>query len=91
MIPDPSDAYFRDTLKLYGVDYQQYSLIWKSQDGKCAICHQVSSERLQVDHCHRTNRVRGLLCRTCNVFLGFLDKFEELMPRIQEYLKCPQE
>ena len=43
------------------------------QNGCCAICNRHESEfetALAVDHCHLTNKVRGLLCKDCNFFLG---------------------
>lgn len=39
---------------------------------KCAICKKLSSEfkkRLSVDHNHKSNKIRGLLCYRCNKFL----------------------
>jgi len=36
----------------------------------CMICG--SAKNICIDHCHDTNAVRGLLCRSCNLGLGLL-------------------
>jgi len=43
------------------------------QRGRCAICRRREAEAgtFVVDHCHGTGRVRGLLCNSCNVGIGF--------------------
>ena len=40
--------------------------LFEAQNGRCAICNGTRRQRLSVDHCHKTGRVRGLLCRMCN-------------------------
>ena len=76
----------RCRLKKFGMDESKYNEIFKSQKGKCAICGAKPDTRwkmLAVDHCHRTKKVRGLLCMTCNTMLGRLEKrFDKVM----EYL-----
>jgi hypothetical protein len=52
--------------KTYGLDASEYAALLAAQDGRCAICRQARSYRLNVDHCHVTGAVRGLLCRLCN-------------------------
>jgi hypothetical protein len=42
-----------------------------AQAGRCAICPREG--RLCIDHCHTRNRLRGLLCRKCNLGLGHFD------------------
>lgn len=56
------------------------------QNNKCAICGQ-SEKRLVVDHCHKTNRFRGLLCDDCNHGLGNFKDKEELFLEAIKYLK----
>jgi len=52
---------------------------------ECVICG--STEKLVVDHCHITNKVRGMLCNHCNRGLGhFKDNIESLEKAIK-YLK----
>lgn len=54
---------------------------FESQGGRCAICKQPSEKSLHLDHCHETQRLRGLLCRDCNLGLGF---FKDDPKRLQE-------
>ncbi|MFD5069164.1 endonuclease VII domain-containing protein [Streptomyces sp. NPDC058369] len=50
----------------YGLKPGEYDYLFQAQDGRCAICGGTRRQRLSVDHCHKTGRVRGLLCRMCN-------------------------
>lgn len=51
----------------YGIPLDEYEQLMR--EGKCAICG--STERLRIDHCHVSDRVRGVLCDSCNKGLGF--------------------
>jgi hypothetical protein len=55
----------------YGVTPEDYQRMVKEQDGCCAMCKRYFGEALRVDHCHKTGRVRRLLCHGCNVGFGF--------------------
>lgn len=56
----------------YGITLQDYERMLDEQGGCCAICRRPPREgaTLHVDHEHDTERVRGLLCFTCNNALG---------------------
>ena len=75
-----SDAAYREQHararlgKIYGLSAEQHRQLLDEQDGVCAICRQSSRRALCVDHCHATQRVRGLLCDKCNTALGLLDE-----------------
>ena len=51
----------------YGITLDEYEQLM--HEGKCAICG--NTERLRIDHCHVSERVRGVLCDSCNKGLGF--------------------
>lgn len=77
--------------KRYGMSREQYEALLEKQGGKCAICRSPSPGRKAiffcVDHCHETGKVRGLLCKRCNMGLGyFLDK-TKLLRRAIKYLE----
>lgn len=68
----------------------QIFLIRDDQAGMCGICRNFlskDSRYVVVDHCHETNRIRGLLYIACNTGLGmFKDRISNLQLAI-EYLQ----
>ena len=62
-------------LNKYGLNLDEWKAIRSKQDGKCAICSAVLSDKpsrnTHVDHDHDTGEVRGLLCGKCNAGLGY--------------------
>lgn len=54
----------------YGLSVEEYKRIAARQNWLCAICEE--RKPLCVDHDHETNKIRGLLCRTCNSAIGLL-------------------
>lgn len=69
----------------YGIDHDGYAELYRSQGGLCALCKEYAA--VDVDHCHQTGRVRGLLCRSCNVGLGQFGDSVEALERAISYLK----
>lgn len=70
----------------YGISNEQFSEMFKRQNGRCAICKKKSIKQLCVDHDHNTGIVRGLLCHKCNIGLGWLDWSNDYLDEISVYL-----
>lgn len=87
----------RNNLKhKYGITPAEYSKRLKVQGGRCLICRRKESildyrtnkpQRLSVDHCHDTNKIRGLLCSKCNTGLGKFGHDPALLSQAINYLK----
>lgn len=73
---------------LYGLTPTEVQHLIDNQNGKCAICNtpfiELPPRRTCVDHCHETGEIRGMLCSSCNLKLGWLERNTE---RINAYLK----
>ncbi|MGW1673274.1 endonuclease VII domain-containing protein [Streptomyces sp. NPDC002324] len=73
----------------YGLSAEDYQRLFEAQGGKCAICLETRKTNLAVDHCHKTEAVRGLLCARCNSQLlarGARDR-PEVLRRAADYLE----
>jgi len=76
----------------YDLTVDGYDLMVKEQSGLCKICKQPGHTNkrqkypLYVDHNHKTNKVRGLLCATCNTMLGYLENTPHVIEAMQQYL-----
>ncbi len=84
----------RRYLKLYGITLEQYNAMEISQNKLCKICGNPQSQKkngeimfLHVDHCHKTGKIRDLLCNRCNVGLAFFYESEKVLLEAVEYLK----
>ena len=78
--------------KQYGITMDEFNKLLELQGGGCAICGKpVSSlrRRMNIDHCHETNKVRGILCSGCNTGLGHLGDNIEGLKRAMDYLLNP--
>jgi len=78
------NAYSARLKREYGITTGQYNEMLEEQEGKCAICYR--TRKLVVDHCHKTRKVRSLVCRPCNLGLGAFEDNNELLLQATEYL-----
>lgn len=75
----------------YGVTQEIFEALLAAQSYQCAICAvQLTSDRFslrpQIDHCHATGKVRGILCSKCNTALGSFGDQEEILLKAVQYL-----
>lgn len=70
-----------------GLTREKYFAALEDQDWACAICGKVPQRiKLDVDHCHKTMKFRGMLCKGCNTALGKFGDSPELLQRAAKYL-----
>lgn len=81
----PMTVYLRPEDRFKGKTYELKISLWMemliNQNGLCFLCDKQMTGTMepQVDHCHETGKIRGLLCWECNVALG---TYEKLLIRI---------
>ena len=78
-------------MRQYGIDTNVYNQILESQNYACAICGSNETggrgkKHFSVDHCHTTKKVRGLLCKSCNIMLGEAKDNTRILSKAIEYL-----
>jgi len=76
----------------YGITLEEYEQMLKNQNQCCKICKSKKPgrkgvKRFAVDHCHKTNKVRGLLCMSCNTAIGLLNENPVLFDAAKQYLE----
>lgn len=81
--------------KHYGITHQYFLELAKQQENKCKICNSTLSfnkektnDRAVLDHCHVSNKIRGILCNNCNTSLG---KFKDDINILQSAIRYLQE
>ena len=86
------DWYFRTK---YGLELEDIQQMWEERGGKCDLCECVKPaphhegpayHKLVIDHCHDTERIRGMLCYKCNTALGQLGDTAEAIDRVLNYV-----
>lgn len=74
----------------YGITYEERDRMIDEQGCRCAICRNLFSQdaagRPEVDHCHTSEQVRGILCHACNVLLGAAKDNIETLKKAIDYL-----
>ncbi len=75
--------------KEFNLTEQEYNTIFIKQNYSCAICKTTAPTgyNWHVDHCHTTNKVRGILCSRCNQGLGLFRDNTTYLLSAKEYLE----
>lgn len=76
----------------YGITEKEYYAIVGSQNSLCPVCSKSLNgyKVAHIDHCHKTNKIRGILCRDCNIIIGNAKDSPEILRRMANYLKKHQ-
>ena len=77
------DAKFQ---RKYGLTLTEYDLLWEKQGRKCYVCW-ATDRTFHLDHCHKTNKVRGILCSQCNHAIGLFQDNPNHMRRAADYVE----
>lgn len=89
------DRVLNSRMKKFGLTAARYHVLLDAQGGVCAICGSVEAKgrgRMHVDHCHDAEErlgvmvVRGLLCNTCNLGVGYFKNDIGLLFKAAAYL-----
>jgi len=75
---------------LYKITQEEWKAIFQRQRGCCAICGKSQDKlgyKLQIDYDHNTGKVRGLLCRKCNMGIGMFGEDVENINKAMRYLE----
>ena len=73
--------------KEFGLSIIEYNSLLRDQDSKCAICGNPFIKTPNIDHNHETGKIRGLLCRDCNLGIGYFGDNLMLIKKAINYLK----
>ncbi len=84
-------ASYRHRIKSYGLSEEDYLSLLSACNSVCSICQVPTDNTLHIDHCHKTGKVRGLLCTTCNTCLGLARDNPDLLHKMISYLEIHNE
>ena len=90
-----ADFHYR---KKYGLSTAQVIQMHEERDYKCDICNgnqpprkvgktSYISDTMAIDHCHKSGKIRGLLCHVCNTFLGAVKDDTRILKKMINYLE----
>ena len=75
---------------VYGITPEDYWKMLKDQNFSCKVCNSHMSNHakgLHIDHNHETGKVRGLLCKGCNIALGEIKENKDTLAKLITYLE----
>lgn len=83
----------RRRMQVWGITQAQFEALFEAQGKLCACCERdlsnEESKKVHIDHCHKTGRIRAIVCANCNYMLGLIESpwWQERFQKAKEYLK----
>jgi Recombination endonuclease VII len=79
----------RHLLYRYGITLEEKGKMVQAQNNYCLICKNPfkNSKDIHVDHCHETDKIRGVLCHSCNTGIGHFRDSPKLLQRAIHYIE----
>jgi hypothetical protein len=79
----------RQRMRRHGISKAMFDALSEKQGGVCAICGKAdwNGKGPCLDHDHITGKLRGLLCRNCNLALGIIADDPKIAQAMVDYLK----
>jgi hypothetical protein len=100
--PKPKRGFYcnicRNNKRRYGLTGPQRNKLLAEQKEKCKLCScfiefngTANQYAACVDHCHKTGRIRGILCGNCNTWIGYLENKNIGLEFVRDYLGVDEE
>ena len=87
---DPKRSRDNFLQRTYNITLETYNEMLAEQEHSCAICGTTEAGgphgQMMVDHCHDTGKVRGLLCKSCNIAIGEMKDNPDIAHKAWMYL-----
>jgi hypothetical protein len=77
----------RNLKNKYGITVEEYLVKLQEQGGGCEICGGEINGKGGVDHCHKTGKIRGILCSHCNAAIGHMNDDKDRLSKAISYLE----
>jgi Recombination endonuclease VII len=80
----------QELMRRVGITLEEKNRKFEEQGRKCAACGTSTpckgKNPWHADHCHKTGKFRGVLCRKCNTTIGFADDDVGILLKLICYL-----
>lgn len=89
----PEDSRRWQLWSRYRLRPRDFDALWETQAGKCGACSKDllplgrQGNATAIDHCHNSDKIRGLLCNRCNRVLGMCNEDVKVFQGLAKYLK----
>lgn len=77
----------------YGLSVEEWAAMYNAQDRRCKVCKaflgldKPGRGGPAVDHCHKTGRIRGILCFPCNSAIGHARDCPKILAAMIAYVQ----